>query len=80
MSQRYPDIGAKSIHRDMRVRNNASHPVEMMDHACMAGVANFDTCLLQAIRIGTAFVPEWVEFGSVHVRRRLAGKICGMQR
>jgi hypothetical protein len=41
-----------------------------MDHAGMAGVTRRDAGLLQPLRVGLAFVAQWVEFRGVDMRRR----------
>ena len=51
-----------------------------MDHSCMARVTHVDVGTLQTICIGTAFAAQRIEFGSVHVRRRLTRDVFRAQR
>jgi hypothetical protein len=66
------DIGTDRRDCDTRIGDGIGHSVEMMDHPCVTHVSHFDSRAFQPIRIGAAFAKERVEFGGVHMRRRLA--------
>ena len=65
------DIGTDRLDCVARIGDGIGHSVEMMDHPCVTPVRYFDPGAFQAIRIGAAFAKKRIEFGGVHMRRRL---------